>query len=159
MIISLIILGLIFAFAGLAGSIIPIIPGPPLSILALITISYAKNWEPFSTTFLIIMIGLTILLTALDYIVPAFGAKKYGASKAGLWGSVIGMIVGFLSIPPWGMFIGAIIGALAGELIARKEGKMAVRAAWGVFFGTIAITGLKLAFSGFILFLYINELF
>jgi uncharacterized protein len=159
LIISLIILGLILALAGLAGSIMPIIPGPPLSILALITVSYVKDWEPFSATFLIIMTGLAVLLTALDYIVPIFGAKRYGASKAGIWGSIAGTVIGFFFIPPWGMFAGAIMGALAGELIAGKEGKTAIRAAWGVFFGTIAVAGLKFAFSAFILFLYIKELF
>ena len=159
MTIFLLILGLVFAVAGLGGSIMPIIPGPPLSILALITISYVKNWEPFSATFLIIMSGLAVLLIVLDCIAPAFGANKYGASKTGLWGSVAGMIIGLFFFPPFGMFIGAILGALAGELIAGKEGRIAIKAAWGVFFGTIAITALKLAFSGFILFLYVVAMF
>jgi len=52
--IVLIILGLLFAVIGLIGCILPIIPGPPLSFFALIILSYAKNWEPFSTIFLII---------------------------------------------------------------------------------------------------------
>ena len=83
--IVLIILGLLFALIGLIGCILPIIPGPPLSFFALIILSYAKNWEPFSTTFLIIMAGLTILATVLDYVVPAIGAKRYGASQLGVW--------------------------------------------------------------------------
>jgi len=71
--IVLIILGLLFALIGLIGCILPVIPGPPLSFFALIILSYAKNWEPFSATFLIIMAGLTILATVLDYVVPAIG--------------------------------------------------------------------------------------
>jgi len=77
--IVLIILGLLFALIGLIGCILPVIPGPPLSFCALIILSYAKNWEPFSAIFLIIMAGLTILATVLDYVVPAIGAKRYGA--------------------------------------------------------------------------------
>jgi len=156
--IVLIILGLLFALIGLIGCILPVIPGPPLSFFALIIFSYAKNWEPFSATFLIIMAGLTILATVLDYVIPAIGAKRYGASKLGVWGSIIGMLIGFFIFPPWGMLIGAIIGALAGELAGGKKGKKALRASWGVFVGNIMGIGLKLAFSGAILFFYIKEM-
>jgi len=157
--IVLIILGLLFALIGLVGCILPVIPGPPLSFFALIILSYAKNWEPFSSTFLIIMAGLTIVVTILDYVVPASGAKKYGASKLGIWGSIIGMLFGLFFFPPWGMLIGAIGGALAGELAAGKEGKKALRAGWGVFVGNMVSIGLKLAFSGVILFFYVKEMF
>lgn len=156
--IVLIILGLLFALIGLVGCILPVIPGPPLSFFALIILSYAKNWEPFSATFLIIMAGLTILATVLDYVVPAIGAKRYGASKSGVWCSIIGMLIGLFIFPPWGMLIGAIIGALTGELAGGKKGKKALRAGWGVFVGTIMGIGLKLAFSGAILFFYIKEM-
>jgi uncharacterized protein YqgC (DUF456 family) len=157
--IVLIILGLLFALIGLIGCILPVIPGPPLSFFSLIILSYAKNWEPFSTTFLIIMAGLTILATFLDYVVPAIGAKKYGASKLGIWGSIIGMIFGLFIFPPWGVLVGAIIGALAGELVGGKKGGKALRATWGVFVGNIMGVGLKLAFCGTILFFYIKEMF
>jgi len=156
--IVLIILGLLFALMGLIGCILPVIPGPPLSFFSLIILSYAKNWEPFSVPFLIIMAGLTILVTILDYIVPAMGAKKYGASKLGIWGSIIGMIFGLFIFPPWGVLVGAIIGALAGELTGGKKGKKALRASWGVFVGNIMGIGLKMAFCGAILFFYIKEM-
>ena len=154
----LIILGFLFALIGLIGCILPVIPGPPLSFFSLIILSYAKNWEPFSTTFLIIMAGLTILATFLDYVVAAIGAKKYGASKLGIWGSIIGMIFGLFIFPPWGVLVGAIIGALAGELAGGKRGKKALRASWGVFVGNIMGVGLKLAFCGAIFFFYIKEM-
>jgi len=157
--IVLIILGLLFAVIGLIGCILPIIPGPPLSFFALIILSYAKNWEPFSTIFLIIMAGLTMVVTVLDYVVPAIEAKRYGASKLGGWGSIIGMLFGLFIFPPWGMLIGAITGALAGELAGGKKGKKALRAGWGVFVGNMVSIGLKLAFSGVILFFYIKEMF
>ena len=157
MTIALIIIGLLIALVGLAGCIVPLIPGPPLSFLALI-ISYAKNWEPFSTTFLIIMAVFTLAVTISDYVVPVRRAKKYGASKLGVWGSIIGMLVGFLFFPPWGMLLGAIVGALSGELLAGKKSKKALRAGWGVFMGNIVATGLKLALSGVMLFFYVKEM-
>ena len=123
MTIALIIIGLLIALVGLAGCIVPLIPGPPLSFSALIIISYAKNWEPFSATFLIIMAVFTLAVTISDYVVPVRGAKKHGASKLGVWGSIIGMLVGLLFFPPWGMLLGAIVGALSGELLAGKKAK------------------------------------
>jgi uncharacterized protein YqgC (DUF456 family) len=156
--IVLIILGLLFSLIGVIGCIVPIIPGPPLSFFALIILSYARNWEPFSTLFLIIMAGLTIVVTLLDYVVPAIGAKRYGASTLGVWGSIIGMLFGLFIFPPWGMLIGAIAGALAGELLSGKRGKKVVRAGWGVLVGNILCIGLKLAFSGAVLFFYIKEM-
>ncbi len=159
LVIVLTILGFLLALIGLAGCILPAIPGPPLSFAALILLSLAKNWEPFSVTFLIIMGTLTLFVTLLDYVVPAAGAKKYGASRAGVWGSIIGLLVGLFLFPPWGMLIGAILGAFAGELIVGKKGKEAFRASWGVVVGTILSGGLKLALSGVILFFYVIEMF
>jgi uncharacterized protein YqgC (DUF456 family) len=157
--IALIVLGLLCALIGLVGCIFPVIPGPPLSFLALILLSLAKNWEPFSSTFLIIMAGLAVLVTILDYVVPVVGAKKYGASKLGVWISMIGMLIGVLFFPPWGMLIGAFVGALAGELLAGKQGRKSLQAAWGVFVGNVVSIGIKLAYSGAIIFFYVKEMF
>ncbi|NOY58322.1 MAG: DUF456 family protein [Calditrichaeota bacterium] len=157
--IVLIILGLLVALTGLVGCILPVVPGPPLSFLALILISMAKHWHAFSPQFLYIMAGLTILVTVLDYVVPAAGARKYGASKLGVWGSIIGMFVGLLFFPPWGVIFGAFLGALVGELIIGKEGKQALRAGWGVFVGNMIGVGLKLAVSFVMLFYYIKAMF
>ena len=104
------------------------------------------------------MAGLTILVTILDYVVPAGGAKKYGASKSGVVGAMAGMLIGVFMFPPWGMIVGAFMGAFAGELLARKEGRKALRAGFGVFVGIMVSAGLKLAFSGTILFFYIKEM-
>lgn len=155
----LIITGLLLALAGVVGCIVPFIPGPPLSFLSLLILSWAYQWEPFSGFFLIIMGLVTVLLTVLEYLIPAGGAKKYGASKAGIWGSFLGMPLGLLFFPPWGILVGGIVGAFLGELIAGKEGNAALRASWGVFIGYIAGTALKLAFSTIILFFYIKALF
>jgi uncharacterized protein YqgC (DUF456 family) len=155
---ALTILGLIVGIAGLAGSILPMIPGPPLSFLALILVSCAKNWEPFSTAFLITMACVMVGVSVLDYILPAGAARWYGASKAGFWGSIAGLIMGLFFFSPWGMIPGTIIGAFAGELIAGKKGKSALRAALGTLIGNLLVTALKLLYSGFILFFVVKEM-
>jgi uncharacterized protein YqgC (DUF456 family) len=157
--ITLLILGLLLAFVGLVGCILPVIPGPPISFLSLIVLSYARHWEPFSTTFLVVMGVIASIVVLLDYIIPAGGARRYGASKAGVAGSMIGMFVGFFFVPPFGIFIGAFLGAIIGELVIRKGGKEALRAGWGVFVGFVVSTGIKMAFACVVLFFYITELF
>jgi uncharacterized protein YqgC (DUF456 family) len=151
-------IGLMAAVAGFLGCIIPILPGPPLSFAALIILSLAKAWKPFSLTFILVMAGLTVLVTVLDYVVPAAGAKKYGASKLGMWGSFLGLIIGLFAFPPFGMFIGGIAGAVVGELLAGRKGKEALRAGWGVFMGTIVTIGFKMSLSAVMLFFYVKEM-
>jgi len=102
---------------------------------------------------------LTIVVSVLDYLVPAGGAKKYGASKLGVWGSIVGMPLGLFFFPPWGILIGGIVGALVGEMLAGKEAEKAFRASWGIFVGYMVSTGLKLVFSGILFFFYIKEMF
>ncbi len=157
--IILIIIGFILIIIGIIGCIVPGIPGPPISFLALIFLSIAKHWEPFSVTFLMAMAGLTIVVTVLDYIVPAAGAKKFGASKYGFWGSIIGMILGIIYAPPLGMIIGAFIGAFIGELLVGKRSLDAIKAGWGVFAGVMVGTILKLIVSGVMTFYFIKALF
>jgi len=157
--IASIILGLILSITGLIGCILPIIPGPPLSFFALLILSYARDWEPFSVTFLIVMGVLTVLALILDYVVPAGWSKKHGASKLGVWGSILGMITGLFLFPPFGLFIGGFVGAMIGELFAGKAGDDALRAGMSVFVGHLVSTGLKMGLCGLMLFFYIKEMF
>ena len=156
---TLIIFGFLLSLAGLAGCILPVVPGPPLCFGALILLSAVKAWEPFGWVFLAIVGCITAVVTLFDVLVPLVGARKYGASRAGLWGSAVGMIGGLIVFPPWGMLFGAFVGALAGEIVARRGGDEALRAAWGAFVGTMVGIGLKLAVSGMMLFFYVKEMF
>ncbi len=155
----LIVLGLLIALLGLAGCILPVIPGPVVAYVSLLFISLASGWEAFSVTFLLIMAAGAILMTLLDYVVAAAGAKKYGASSPGVWGSVIGMLLGIFFFPPWGILIGAIAGAFIGELFVGKKTGEALRAGWGVVVGNIFGIALKLGYCFLVLFFYIKALF
>jgi uncharacterized protein YqgC (DUF456 family) len=157
--IILIILAVICVIIGIIGCIIPGIAGPPFSYAALILLSIAKRWEPFSAKFLIIMAVITVIVTALDYILPAAGAKKYGASKLGFWGAIVGMILGIFFVPPLGMIIGAFIGAIAGELLKGRQSYEALKAGWGVFVGVMLGVLLKLTATGIMTFYFIKALF
>jgi uncharacterized protein YqgC (DUF456 family) len=157
--ITLIVFGLVLALLGLFGCILPVIPGPPLSYLSLILLSIARDWQPFSAMFLVLMAIVMAAVLLMDYIFPLAGAKKYGASKFGLWGSVLGIILGLFIFPPWGMIFGAFLGACIGELLAGKDSRAALRAGWGVFVGNLASTGVKLTYAAVVLFFFIKTLF
>ena len=144
---------------GLVGCVIPGIAGPPFSFVGLILLSFAKSWEPFSPGFLLGMGVLTVVVTALDFLVPAAGARKFGASRMGFWGAVAGMLLGLLAFPPFGLIFGAFLGAIGGELWAGKQAHEALRAGWGVFIGVLIGMVLKLIASGIMTFYFVKALF
>jgi len=156
--IILMILAVFSLIVGLIGCVIPGLAGPPFSFLGLILLSLAKNWEPFSPQFLLGMAVLTVAVTVLDYVVPAAGAKKFGASRTGFWGAIFGMILGILFMPPLGMIMGAFLGAIGGEIWAGKQTSDALRAGWGVFLGVMAGMLLKLIAAGIMTFYFIKAL-
>ena len=153
-------IGVLLIIIGLVGCFVPALPGPPLSFIAILSLALVQSFEkPLSLNMILLMALLTVLVTFMDYIVPVAGAKKYGASKWGVWGSIGGMIVGIVFFPPLGIIIGAFLGAVAVELLQGKETKDALRAGWGVFVGTLLGTILKLAASFYMTYLFINALF
>ncbi|GAI87090.1 unnamed protein product, partial [marine sediment metagenome] len=81
-------------------------------------------------------------------------SQKKGASKAGIWGSVIGMVAGIVFFPPFGVIIGTFVGAVLGELIFSNKPDSALKAGWGVFLGTMLGIALKLGVSGVIAFYF-----
>lgn len=152
----LVILGSLLLLAGFAGCILPMLPGPPLAYAALFCVVIGKGWV-YSATELVVLGVVTAAVTVVDTLLPVIGAKKYGASKAGVWLSVAGLVVGTFVFPPFGFLLGAFAGALAGELLAGK-GAGAWRPAWGVFLGTLAGTALKLGTCGVLAWYFVQGL-
>ncbi len=153
-----IILGAFIMFIGIIGCFVPIIPGPPVSFLGLLILQLKKT-PPFTTNFLLLMAGIAIFVTVLDYIVPVKGAKKYGASKAGIWGSTIGLIFAILVpiLGPLGIIVFPFLGALIAELFIGKTSGKALKAAFGTFIGFLFGTLLKLIASGVMTYFFISE--
>jgi hypothetical protein len=154
----LVSVGAVLLVAGLVGCLSPVIPGPPVSFLSLILLSWANHWSAFSVYFLIVMGAAAVLVSVFDFVLPVTMPKRYGASKAGVWGSVIGMIGGAILLPPWGLIIGIFVGAVLGELIFNKNKKIALKAALGVFVGTLASILIKLGVSVTIGFFFVRAL-
>jgi len=159
--ITLAVLGTALVLVGFIGSILPIIPGPPISWVGLLLLKWTDYINDHGAAYentLWILLFFVVLVTILDYVVPIMGTKKYGGSKRGVWGATIGVMVG-LFFGPLGIIIGPFLGAYIGEITTGKKEKEALRAAWGSFMGFLLGVGLKLMVCGTILFFYIRFLF
>ncbi|MEX0986330.1 MAG: DUF456 domain-containing protein [Bacteroidales bacterium] len=157
--ILLIIGGIALIVIGFLGSALPVLPGPPLAWVGYLLLRWTESVgdnESYDTA-LWIMLFFVVLVTVLDYVVPVWGTKKWGGSRAGMWGATIGLIVG-LFFGPVGIIIGPFAGAFIGELSSGKEQKAALRAGWGSFLGFLLGVGMKLMVCATLLFLFIYHL-
>ena len=151
------VLAIVLGIVGIIGSVAPALPGPPISWVGLLVLyiwgSGANGaGESLSTTLLLVWLGIVIVVSILDYFVPAYFTKVTGGSKAGGWGAVIGLFVGLI-YPPIGMILGSILGAFGAELvIAGKDPATSMKSAFGAFLGFMFGTGIKLICSAVMLF-------
>lgn len=150
----LIVIAFLLVILGVAGSFLPIIPGPLTCWLGLLVLHYTEGVD-MSLSFLIVTFLVALFIFILDYIIPAIGTRRFGGSKSGMVGTTLGLLVGLFSPIPFGIIIGPFIGALIGEMIHRNDFNKASKAAFGSFLGFIASTFLKfivaIIFLGFFL--------
>ncbi len=156
--IVLIIFGIFFLIAGILGCILPVLPGPPLSYVGLLLLHFTSKYQ-FTSGFLILWAVITVVVYAIDYVIPVWGTKKFGGSKRGVWGSIIGLVIGFFFFPPFGIIIGPFAGAVIGEITSGKETGAALKSGFGSFVGFLTGTILKLIVSGMMTWYFGKELF
>ena len=152
--IFLLIIGFLFALLGIIGSFLPVLPGPITGWIGLLLLHFTDA-IPMNWPFLGITLAIAIFIWAIDYVIPAWGTKKFGGTKYGVWGTVLGLIAGLLFFPPFGIIIGPFVGAFIGEIIYdSKDSSRALKAAFGSFVGFMLSTGLKLITSLIFVYLY-----
>lgn len=149
-------LGIILIIVGIIGSFLPVIPGPPIAYVGLL-LQQLRDPDPFSSKFLLIWAALVIISLVLDFVIPMWGTKKFGGSKYGVWGSTLGFLLAFW-MGPWGVIIGPFIGAFVGEMIAGKDSKQSLRAAWGSFVGFLLGSLLKVVLCFVMLYYLIKSI-
>ena len=148
------IFAIILGLAGIAGSIVPGIPGPPLSWIGLLLVYFSGQngvADPMTVRFLMIWLGVTVIVTVFDYFVPAWFTKVTGGHKAASVGAMIGLFVGMFA--PVGIIVCSLIGAFLGEFLIEKNGVWdSFKASLGAFLGFICGTGAKLIVCGIMMF-------
>jgi uncharacterized protein YqgC (DUF456 family) len=157
---------------GLIGCVAPVLPGVPLSYLGLLLLHFTDRVQ-FSWQFLVVWGVVVVVIQILDYFIPAWGTKKFGGTKYGVWGSTIGLFVG-LFMGPLGIVVGPFIGAVLGELIyfnrhpqttlseteqnKNSNFNRALRAGFGSFIGLLTGTLIKVICCGVMIAYFVKEL-
>ena len=147
-ILIIIIIGILLLL-GVIGSVIPSLPGPPLSYIALLLYHFFINTINGDS---LLWIGVVVVVvTIFDYYLQIYGVKKAGGGKYAIRGSVVGMLLGIFFFAALGILVGAFIGAYIGAKMeaSKHEVKIAFGALWGFISGTI----LKLCTSFYIIYI------
>jgi len=140
------ILAALIIIAGLAGTVVPALPGVPLVFLGLFVGAWIGNFEIIGWTTIGILAALAVFAWVVDFLAGAAGAKYLGASSRAFWGATIGAIAGiFFGIV--GMLLGPFIGAVVGELSGGANVVQSGRAGVGAWLGMVLATAVKLAIA------------
>lgn len=132
----LVVIMFVVAFVGL---IYPVIPSVLFIFAGFLLYGFLFSFEPFNWLFWLIQGLFVILLFGADYAANLIGVKKFGGSKAGVWGSTIGLLVGPFVIPVFGIILGPFIGAVIAEItVHKKELKEAIKIGFGSVIGFIS---------------------
>lgn len=145
--IALKVIAAILVIIGMAGTVLPVLPGVTLVFGGLALAAWADDFQRVGVAALAILGALTVLAMVVDFAASAFGAKRMGASPRAVWGATVGALVGiFFGLP--GLVIGPFAGAVIGELSAKRALREAGRAGMGTWLGLIlgSIAKLSLAF-------------
>jgi len=139
---------------GIIGSVMPGLPGPPLSWAGMLLAFLAKgtNGDPMTTKLLVVWLVITVVVSILDYVIPAYFTRMTGGSKAAARGAIVGLFVG-LFVPPIGIIVGTLLGAFLADFFIEDKGVWAsFKSSIGAFLGFIGGTGVKLIASGFMMY-------
>jgi len=140
------LLAILLVAFGLAGVVLPTIPGAPLLFAGLFLAAWVEDFA-YVGKWTLVILGLLALLTyGVDLWAAMFGAKRFGASKRAIVGALVGTVLGiFLGLP--GVLFGPFIGAVIGELSARRSFEDAARAGFGATIGLVVGVALKVALA------------
>jgi uncharacterized protein len=136
----------VLILAGIAGTILPALPGVPLVFAGMLLAAWANGFHDVSVWTVVLLGVLTLVSLAVDFFASLLGAKRAGASKKALWGAAIGTFAGlFFGIP--GLLLGPFIGAVVGELLGGREWREASKVGFGTWLGIAVGTALKLGLA------------
>ncbi len=137
-------LSVILVTLGIAGLVLPVIPGPLVIFAGLGLAAWAERFTHVGTFTLVILALLAVIATSVDFLAGVFGAKHFGASRNAMAGAAAGAVVGlFFGLP--GIIAGPFIGAVIGELAARKNFQAAGMAGMGAWLGMVVGAAAKVA--------------
>ncbi|TDX48006.1 DUF456 domain-containing protein [Orenia marismortui] len=129
------IISVILSSLGVLGTLVPMVPGTPLILLAALIYAIATKFTVIGWGFIISLVLMSLVAEGLDYFASVLGAKYFGASKYGLIGAIIGGILALILLGPIGILIGPLLGSIGIELIMGKNVKEAIKVGIGTIVG------------------------
>jgi uncharacterized protein YqgC (DUF456 family) len=123
--------------AGLAGAVVPVLPGAPLIFAGALLYAFTTDFQTLGVWRLAILALLAIVASVLEHLAGALGAAKFGGGRAAVMGAIIGVVVG-LMWPPFGLIVCPIAGAIIGQLLKTRALGPSVRTGVGTALGMIA---------------------
>lgn len=136
----------LLVLVGLAGVVLPALPGLPLVFFGLLLAAWADGFQRVGWVALTVLGVLTLLSFLIDFLSTVVGAQRVGASRKALWGSVLGSVAG-LFFMPIGLFVGPFVGALAGEYWHGRQLGQATKVGFGTWLGIVLGVAAKLALA------------
>jgi len=121
--------------AGLAGCIVPVLPGPLLVLTGALVYAWYTGFTVVSWAVIALLAALALLSQLLDYLASMIGAKKFGAGKWGMIGACAGAVIGLFTGGIFGIIVGPFVGALVLEMVAGKDFRSSFRIGIGTLVG------------------------
>ena len=132
--IALKLFGLLLVLTGVAGLVLPALPGTPLIFLGVLAVAWADGFQRIGMGTLGVLLALTVVATVVDYAAGVMGARRLGASRWGVLGAVVGLVAG-LAFGILGIVFGPAVGAVAFEYWRDPDFKKAAKAGAGAVIG------------------------
>jgi uncharacterized protein YqgC (DUF456 family) len=139
------ILAVILFILGLAGTVLPVLPGAILVYGGMLLYGILTKFATLNAEFFLLQGMALLLIFAVDFLATAAGTRRFGGSRQAAWGAVIGTVVGLLAFGPFGIILGPFLGAVVAEMILGKKTDQAIRAGFGTLIGILGGTVLKLS--------------
>jgi len=153
------VITLVVILIGIAGTFVPILPGVPLVFVAIAAYGWHEGFQTVSPKYLVIIAGVTVLSLFVDYLSTYLGAKYFGSSRKGVYGAIIGSIIGLFMFPPVGLLFGPWVGAIIGEILEGNDWNKALRSGMGAVIGLFSGMAFKIMLATMMLISFLIIIF
>jgi uncharacterized protein YqgC (DUF456 family) len=134
----------VLVLAGLAGTVLPALPGIPLIFGGVLLAAWIEDFQRIPGWVIGVLAVLAVIGVAIDYVAAALSARRVGASRQGIIGAALGTVAGVVT-GLWGLIFMPLVGAAIGEFIAHRDALRAGKVGLATWFGLLVGTAVKIA--------------
>ena len=142
------LVAILFFILGIVGTVLPVLPGAALIWAGMFIYGLLTGFASLDIAFFVLQGMAVLLIVAVDYMAAAWGTRRFGGTRAAIWGAVVGLPLGILVLGPGGIIFGPFVGAFFGGLLAGLPPDRALSSSFGALIGLVGGLLLKLALEG-----------